>query len=325
MLGWMTTLADPVRARLLRSLESHELTVAELCSVVQLPQSTTSRHLKVLADDGWVVSRREGTSRLYTMRSDGRNGSGGRLWQLLREQFDPTSAAAQDDKRLSGVLARRRARSQEFFASEAGRWDKLRGELFGHSFDHVGLLGLLDESWAVGDLGCGTAQLAGTIAPFVRRVIAVDESTVMLRHAQRRIRGLKNVETRRGDLAALPIRTGELDVAVLSMVLHHIPEPPVVLRGAARALKPGGKLLLIDLLPHDREEYRRRMGHVWLGFEPRQIETWLRDTGFRNPRLTELPVDPEAKGPALFAATARRTGTDLHEGHDVTKGTKKKG
>jgi ubiquinone/menaquinone biosynthesis C-methylase UbiE len=306
MLGWMNALADATRVRLLRALERHELTVAELCAVLQLPQSTVSRHLKVLGDEGWVESRREGTSRLYRMPPGGPNGGGRKLWGLLREDIGGMANVAQDDRRLTAVLAERRTRSQEFFSSAAGKWDKLRSELFGERFDLLGLLGLLDETWTIGDLGCGTAQLTHAVAPFVKRVIAVDESPVMLRHAEQRLKGVENIHLRRGELSALPIDDDELDAAVMCMVLHHIPEPTQVLREAARILKPGGKLLIIDILKHDREEYRQQMGHVWLGFEPQQLTHWLREADFDPPRTHAFPPDANAKGPTIFAAVARK-------------------
>lgn len=313
MLGWMNALADATRARLLRALERHELTVAELCTVLQLPQSTVSRHLKVLGDEGWVESRREGTSRLYRMApapgpapGPGRaNGSGRKLWALVRDDIRDMPKVAQDDRRLGSVLAERRSRSQEFFSSAAGKWDKLRAELFGDRFDLMGLLGLLDETWTVGDLGCGTAQLSQVLAPFVKRVIAVDESLVMLRHAEQRLKGVENVDLRRGELAALPIDDGELDAVIMCMVLHHLPEPSQALQEAARILKPAGKMLIIDILKHDLEEYRQQMGHIWLGFDPQKLEEWLAEAGLRSARINALPVDPQAKGPALLVATAR--------------------
>src|SRR5215204_768684 len=129
ILDHMAALADPIRCRMLLPLERHELTVNEICSVLQLPQSTVSRHLKTLADDGWVVSRRDGTSRFYSMALDDMDPGARRLWPLIREQVAATSGAGQDDRRLRGVLARRRAKSQEFFATAAGGWDRLRSEL----------------------------------------------------------------------------------------------------------------------------------------------------------------------------------------------------
>src|SRR6266536_3478251 len=175
----MTAVADGTRSRVLMVLERHEMTVNELRAVLQLPQSTVSRHLKVLADHGWVVSRAEGTSRLYRM-VEKLDASGRRLWQLVREQISATAATAQDARRVESVLARRRSRSQRFFSSSAGKWDRLRAELFGKRADIVGLLSLLDNQWTVADLGCGTGQVTELIAPFVGRVIAIDDSAAML-------------------------------------------------------------------------------------------------------------------------------------------------
>src|SRR5918994_4972954 len=124
ILEHMTALADPIRCRLLMLLEKQELTVTELCAVLQMPQSSVSRHLKTLADDNWVVSRRDGTSRFYAMPLDDLDSGASQLWPLIREQVAATAAAGQDERRLRGVLARRRDKSQQFFATAAGDWDR---------------------------------------------------------------------------------------------------------------------------------------------------------------------------------------------------------
>jgi ArsR family transcriptional regulator len=306
MFGWMTSLADATRARLLRLVERHELAVAELCTVLQLPQSTVSRHLKVLVDDGWLAVRSEGTSRFYRLAATQLDPAARRLWALLREQTAQGGVAEQDERRLATVLSGRRTRSQAFFGSAAGQWDKLRREMYGERFDLVGLAGLLDAGWVVGDLGCGTGQISETLAPFVRQVIAVETSRAMLAAAKRRLDDLTNVELRRGELEALPIDDGALDAAVICLVMHHVAEPAAVLGEAARALTPGGRLLLIDMLQHDRADYREQMGHVWLGFAPAQVSEWLAQAGFEQVRVQPLPAPPATKGPALFAAAARR-------------------
>ncbi len=299
----LTTLSDSTRSRMLLLLERHELTVSELCSVLQLPQSTVSRHLKTLSDASWVASRRDGTSRYYTLSLDDRGAPARRLWSLLREQVSATVGADQDARRLKGVLARRQSTSQEFFESAAGQWDKLRGDLFGAASHLQALPALLDERWTVGDLGCGTGQVASALAPFVARVIAVDRSGEMLQAARRRLRDLATVEVKRGELEALPIADGELDAATLLLVLHHLPDPGAALSEAARVLKPGGRLLISDMLPHDREEYRQQMGHVWLGFGDDQVRRMLEAAGFERVRIVPLPAQAAAKGPALFVAT----------------------
>jgi ubiquinone/menaquinone biosynthesis C-methylase UbiE len=302
----LTTLSDSTRSRMLVLLERHELTVTELCGVLQLPQSTVSRHLKTLADASWVVSRRDGTSRYYTLSVDDRDAPTRRLWSLLREQVAATAGADQDARRLKGVLARRQSKSQEFFESTAGQWDKLREELFGAASHLQALPALLDERWTIGDLGCGTGQVASALAPFVARVIAVDRSGEMLQAARRRLRDLPTVEVKRGELEALPIADAELDAATLLLVLHHLPDPAAALAEASRVLKPDGRLVILDMLPHDREEYRQQMGHVWLGFGDDQLRRLLASSGFERVRIVPLPAHAAAKGPALFVATATR-------------------
>ena len=317
ILEHMSALSDPTRCRMLLLLERHELTVSDLCAVLQMPQSSVSRHLKTLADDDWVTSRRDGTSRFYSMPVDDLDSAAGRLWPLIREQVAGTSAAGQDDRRLRGVLTRRRAKSEEFFATAAGGWDRLRSDLFGDTFYLWAVLGLIEPSIVVGDLGCGTGQLAETIAPYVKRVIAVDGSSDMLDAAKKRLGEFANVDLRKGDLEALPLQKSELDAAMLSLVLHYSPDPARALGEVARVLRPGGRLLIVDMLPHEREEYQHQMGHVWLGFSEKQMSRYLAAAGFNQTRIRALPADPDAKGPALFAAVATRDGTPRHRGTEA--------
>jgi len=300
----LSTLSDATRSRMLILLERHELTVSELCTILQLPQSTVSRHLKTLSDSGWVTSRRDGTSRYYSLSLDDRANHVRRLWSLLRDQVSVTAGADQDARRLKNVLARRPLKSQEFFESTAGQWDKLRAELFGAGSYLQALPALLDDRWIVGDLGCGTGQVANALAPFVARVIAVDRSGEMLQAARRRLRDLPAAEVRRGELEALPVADAELDAATLMLVLHHLPDPGAALKEAHRALKGGGRLVIADMLPHDHEEYRQQMGHVWLGFSEEQMQRLLTAAGFERIRIAALPANAAAKGPSLFVASA---------------------
>jgi ubiquinone/menaquinone biosynthesis C-methylase UbiE/DNA-binding transcriptional ArsR family regulator len=298
----LASLADTTRSRLLLLLDRQELTVSELCAITQLPQSTVSRHLKALADTDWIASRAEGTSNLYTLAKD-LDPAARRLWTLVREQVGPTPAAAQDQRRLQTALAERRTKSQEFFASSAGQWDRVREELFGDRFHLVALAAFLDRSWIVADLGCGTGQVSAAIAPFVARVIAVDTSAAMLHAARRRLNTFTNVELRRGDLEALPIDTAQVDAAMVTLVLHHVPQPGKALAEVARVVKPGGRVLVVDMLPHDRENYRQQMGHVWLGFSEAHLQRLLNESGINDVRIVALPADVKARGPALFVAT----------------------
>src|SRR5262245_3245240 len=187
ILDHLSALADPTRSRVLLLLDRRELTVSELCGILQLPQSTVSRHLKALADSGWIAARAEGTSHLYTMTHGELDAPARRLWLLVREQVGATAAAAHDQRRLQAVLDGRRTTSQEFFSSSAGQWDRMRDELFGDRFPLAALAALADPAWVVADLGCGTGQTSAALAPFVARIVGVDAAAPMLPAARRRL------------------------------------------------------------------------------------------------------------------------------------------
>jgi ubiquinone/menaquinone biosynthesis C-methylase UbiE len=306
ILDHLASLADTTRSRLLLLLDRHELTVSELCGIMQLPQSTVSRHLRALADSGWVSARADGTSHLYTMTREELDAPARRLWSLVRDQVGPSPASSQDQRRLQATLADRRTKSQEFFSSSAGQWDRLRDELYGERF-HLGALAALAQSdWVLGDLGCGTGATSAALAPFVTHIIAVDASAAMLQAARKRLQTFDNVDLRRGDLEALPIDDGRLDAATLMLVLHYVPEPERALAEVSRVLKPGGRLILVDMLPHERDSYRQQMGHVWLGFSEEQMTRLLVDAGFGKTRIVPLVPDARAKGPGLFVATGEK-------------------
>ena len=304
VLAHLNVLGDLVRARLLLVLEGQTLSVGELCDILQLPQSTVSRHLKTLVDGGWAQVRREGTSRLYSLVVDELDASSAELWRVVKSPLVDVPTVAQDRLRLTRVLAERRAESAAFFSRAAGEWDALRDDLFGTTFHLEGMLGVLDPEWAVADLGCGTGRTSRALAPFVRAVIAVDASPEMLGAARQRLHDVSSVDLRAGALEALPVADASVDLALLVMVLHHVADPTAVLREARRILVTGGQLLVIDMQPHDREEYRGQMGHVWLGFAEAEIGRRLGSAGFTGSRVVPLPPQPGVRGPALFVARA---------------------
>jgi len=317
VLDRLSALADLTRSRLLLVLERDALTVGELCQVLRLPQSTVSRHLKLLADEGWVSARAEGTSNRYRAALRELDPAARQLWQLVSGEIAQAPAARQDAIRLRSVLAERSTRSRQFFATSAGQWDRLRTELFGARAELAALPALLDETWTVGDLGTGTGQVAASLAPFVRRVVAVDASGPMLDAARARLAPLGNVELRRGELEALPIEDATLDAAVLSLALHLAPEPARVLAEAARVLRPGGRLLIVDMMPHERADLSESMGHVWPGFDAATIGAWAEAAGFEGMTYHPLAADPAAKGPTLFAAVGR-TSQRTHVRQDLS-------
>lgn len=302
----MTSLADATRLRLLRLMEKQELGVAELCGIVQMPQSTVSRHLKLLASEAWITSRRVGTANLYRMTLDELSDTSRQLWILARDHTAGSATFRQDELRLARLLQRRRQDGDDFFAAAAADWDRLRVDYYGPNVTEAALLGLLPSHWTVADLGCGTGQVAAALAPCVSRVIGVDRSAEMLEAAAARTRELANVELRPGDLESLPLDDARCDAAVMVLVLAYLPDPAAALAEAARILRPGGRLVILDLLRHDRDDFRRLMGQVAAGFDPTDLSRLLNDAGFAAVRSRPLPPEPDARGPALLLTTARK-------------------
>jgi SAM-dependent methyltransferase len=305
LLGVLGSLADSTRLRLLTLLERHELGVVELCDVLRLPQSTVSRHLKVLAAEGWLASRRDGTAHLYRM-DGGLEPGARRLWKVARAETEGWATLEQDGLRLARRLASRRDEADAFFAGAAGEWERLRGELYGAALPGEALLALVPRDLVVADLGCGTGDLAARLARHVRRVVAVDRSAAMLKAARRRVEGLENVELHRADLEAVPLEDASCDAALLVLALTYVPEPGRVLSEAARILRPGGVVAVADLVRHDDDDFRRRMGQASLGFDPPALAALLARAGFDAPRCELLPPGPGARGPALLVARAVR-------------------
>jgi ArsR family transcriptional regulator len=302
----LTALADSTRSRILLLLDRHELTVGELCAALQLPQSTVSRHLKILTDEGWLASRAEGTSRRYSMQTSKLDPSARRLWQVVRAQVAESPASTQDAHRLGGVLAQRRSTQVAFFDSAPGVWDRMRAELIGQRTDLLALLELLDDRWVIGDLGCGTGHATEVLAPCVGHVIAVDESGPMLTAARKRLAPFENVELRSGQLEEIPIDDATLDAALLFLVAHYVADPGPVASELSRVLKPGGRVVIVDLMPHERDEYVLQMGHVWQGLAEEQLRDWFGAHDFAAFRYRPLPADPAAKGPGMFVASVRK-------------------
>jgi len=220
--------------------------------------------------------------------------------------MDDPRQQREDFARLESVLAERRDDSLGYFGRVAGEWDKIRSELFGGAFTPPALLALLSADWVVADIGCGTGNASEQLAPHVRRVIAVDPSQPMLDAAAKRLSAFGNVELRQGSVERLPIEDASLDAAVLVLVLHYVEDVAGALREVRRALKPGAVCLIVDMVEHDRQEFRRMMGHRRAGFAEREALDLLGDAGFVDARWRALPPSPESRGPGLFVATARR-------------------
>jgi len=314
LLARLDALADPARLRLLSLVAEHELGVGELAEILQLPQSTVSRHLKLLSDQGWVVSRAERTANLYTMANGELPEAARALWELARREVADWPALAHDRLRLERRLAERRGDGRDFYAGVAQRWEELRGELYGRRFTEAAIAALVPRDWVVADLACGAGDVAVRLAPRVARVIAVDASPEMLATARRRARGLANVELHEGDLAALPIADATCDAALVVLALTHVEAPAAALAEMARILKPGGRAVVVDLLRHDRDEFRREMGQLRNGFEVGELAALCTEAGLAGVDCAPLAPEAEAKGPALLLASATKPGVSAKAG-----------
>jgi len=305
MLDDLTLLSDATRVRILRLVEREELGVGELVHILQLPQSTVSRHLKVLITAEWIHKRTVGTSSLIWLDPTQLTEPRERLWSLVRGETSDELATLQDLQRMSSLLSQRQLDSRAFFGAVGSRWGEVRRDLFGEQFLLPTMMALVDPSVVLADLGCGSGDMVAQVAPSVARVIAVDHEQGMLDIAAERLSQLDNVDLRLGEMTALPIDDDTLDYALVMLVLHHVSDIDGALSEVQRVLKPGGRLILLDMTRHDRESYRYRMGHVHLGFERDALEDSANRAELSMERYQLVPADPDARGPGLFVATFR--------------------
>ena len=313
----LRTLADPMRVRILHLLEEAAppgLRVGELSETLKLPQSTISRHVKTLIDAHIAEVRRDGTSMFYRLSTATSHSALGQLRQLTREILGGDSQILADSRRLAEVLRHRDEHHNFFFSANAPEWDVIRRQCFGDRFHLEAMLALLNPQWTMGDLGTGTGTMLPLVAPHVRAVIAVDASSAMLKAAGARVkaRNLTNVELRHGRLENLPIADGSLDVALVTLVLHHVADPILALREIYRVLKADGVLVLVDLLPHQVEMFREKMGHRWMGFAPEALTPLVEEAGLIKCSWHTLPAQKARTAdfpvtiPDLFVMRAQR-------------------
>lgn len=203
---------------------------------------------------------------------------------------------------MVSILEQRRVDSHAFFGRVAERWSHVRRELFGDQFTLTALLALLPDRLRVADLGCGPGDVAALLAPQVQHVYAVDHNDRMLAACSARLADVANAEVVNADLAELPLGDGSVDAAMLMLVLHTIEAPAEVLSEAARIIRPGGVVVVLDMQRHSREGYRRQMGHVHLGFAQEELTDLAETSGLQLAAYRPLPAVEAAQGPPLFIA-----------------------
>jgi ArsR family transcriptional regulator len=278
--GVLRLLGDPVRLRLLRALSREALNVSELTAVLGLAQSGVSRHLGLLKQAGLVVEERRGVFVWHRLPdAKARTDPQAPLWTWLHGAFArATPATRADDARLEEV---RRLR-KESFAEHGGGSDR-RQLVPGRSWAAWSrAVGLMLPAVDVADLGCGEGYLTIETARWARRVIAVDRSPSVLRRAEALAarRKVRNIVWKRGELERLPLEDRSVDVALLSQALHHADRPEVALAEARRILRPGGRVLLLDLNAHDEGWVRTALDDRWLGFTETRLRDLLAEAGF---------------------------------------------
>lgn len=276
----LKALADPLRLRILAAVAEEELTVGEVQDVVASMQSSVSRNLAILREAGFVQDRKEGTSVYFSTRPDMPEPAR-ELFKSLHSRLGAIPEIKKDHARLEEARRRRLRRSQSYFESLAGDWERIRKSYFDDRITSLAIEKLLPRDLTLADIGCGTGSLTFELARFARSVIGVDLSPEMLRRARAvaKERAFRNVEFRQGDALKLPLDPASVDAAFCVMVLHFVPDPERVIAGLCRITRPGGSVILVDLVEHKQEWMREQMAHQWLGFDRDSIEKWFRGSG----------------------------------------------
>jgi ubiquinone/menaquinone biosynthesis C-methylase UbiE/DNA-binding transcriptional ArsR family regulator len=298
LLKSMRLLSDPTRVRLLLLLEKEELSVAELQEILSKGQSQISTNLSQLKAADLVEDRRTGKNIFYRLKtgSEGDSALILRLLQVLREAAEDIPEAKDDCEAIKFVLNKRRDKMRSYFDSLAGRFG--REYLPGRSWQGLAeaLLYLLPPL-VIADLGAGEGTFSQLLARRAKQVIAVDNSGRMVEFGSQLAQkhNVQNLEYRLGDMESLPLNNSEVDLAFFSQALHHALRPERAVAEAWRVLKPGGRVVILDLLRHQFEEARELYADIWLGFTELELQRFLKNGGFTN--ITTSVVHRESEAP----------------------------
>ncbi len=294
ILKTLRLLADPNRARIVLLLEREELSVAELQEILGMGQSTISTYLAQLKQAALVEDRRTGKNILYSLKAPGK-GLPKETLAVLRAAVAEVPEAADDTDALKLVLARRKDKMRAYFDGLAGRFG--RQYVPGRSWQGLAeTLLMLMPPLVIADLGAGEGTVSQLLARRAKRVIAVDNAEKMVEFGSElaRSHSVKNLEYRLGDLERLPIADAEVDVAFFSQSLHHAQHPQCAMAEAHRVTKPGGRVIVLDLLKHNFEEARAMYADLWLGFTKVELQRMIRAAGFANVSTAIVHRETEA-------------------------------
>jgi ubiquinone/menaquinone biosynthesis C-methylase UbiE/DNA-binding transcriptional ArsR family regulator len=290
----LRALSDPTRLRLVALLERAELSVHELQEITRMGQSRISTHLGLLQESGLLASRREGKRTFYRIVANGAPAVG-ELIQLAVRGAKELPEHSGDELNLKRIVLRRADHAQVYFNEVAGRFDRSYGP--GRSWQAFGQLLLrVLPPLVIADLGAGEGLLSELLARRARKVIAVDNSEKMVAYGAEKAKKnkLKNLEFRLGDLENPPLEPGSVDLVVLSQALHHAASPQESIASSHRILRPGGQIMILDLLRHAFEQAHELYGDRWLGFAETDLHGWLEEAGFKKIEVTVVAREEEA-------------------------------
>ncbi|WP_297296104.1 metalloregulator ArsR/SmtB family transcription factor [uncultured Methylovirgula sp.] len=281
LLTALAAAGEPTRLRLLALLAEAELTVTELVTILGQSQPRISRHLKLLVEAGLVERHREGAWVFFLAAS---SGPAGRLLSTVLAMLAPGDATRSADRgRLAEVRRLRAEQAARYFAAHAADWDQIRALHIREERVEAAINDLVGRTplHALLDLGTGTGRMLELLAPRAGRAVGIDQSPQMLALARARIEkaGLRNVQLRQGDIYALPVEHDGYDLVIVHQVLHYLDDPARAVREAARALRPSGRLLIVDFAPHEEESLRTAHAHRRLGFSGEEIADLLQEAG----------------------------------------------
>lgn len=300
----MKLLSDATRLRILRLLSSEELSVAELQTVLDMGQSRISSHLALLKGAELVTDRREGKRSFYSHNGKVPTEIEALVHAAVRAMTDSETFTA-DDVGLERVLQQRRDQSKDYFDSVAGRLS--RQYCPGRSWEAIGhailqLIPALD----VADLGAGEGILGQLLARRARQVTCIDNAPKMVEVGEELARRnhISNLSYRLGDIESVPMPDDSVDLALFSQALHHATKPQIAIAEASRILRPGGRILILDLREHQFEQARELYADVWLGFSENQLYRWLKEVGFRDVQTSIVARETEGPCFETLLATA---------------------